>query len=121
MRSKIEIHGKPVSVEWSEAADAALSRRSTPLLAEMELYFSCLIRKAVRFGDDVHGTAFVPAGLHLQVGFRPVQTRNCRISELPQGAAAPLDDLPIVRPGRFVPNWLRIDYRGGQWRGEFGF
>lgn len=121
MRTSIELHGKRVSVEWSDAAEAALARRSAPLLAEMELYFSCLIRKAVRFGDEARGAAFVAAAPNLRVGFRPVQTRNCSISELPPGEAAPLDDLPVVLPGPFVPKWLRIDFRHGRWHGEFGY
>ena len=31
-----------------------------PATVEMELYFSCLIRKKVRFGDQAHSREFLP-------------------------------------------------------------
>lgn len=50
-QQSIEINGRTVAIELSRAAIKALAQRSTPLLAEMELYFSCLIRKVVRFHE----------------------------------------------------------------------
>ena len=32
-----------------------------------------------------------------------------------------LTDFPIAKPEAYVPHWLRIDYRKGQWQGEFGY
>jgi len=120
MKTTIEIFGRSVDVESSKTADRALAKLSAPLQVEMELYFSCLIRKAVRFGGDACGTAFSAAGPKLHVGFRPVQTKACRISTL-TSPVAPLTDLPIVRPEPFVPKWLKIDYGKNGWTGEFGW
>lgn len=120
MKTKVEIFGRSVSVESSRAAVEALARLSAPLQVEMELYFSCLIRKAVRFGEDTCGTTFSEAGPKLRVGFRPVQTKNCRISAL-TSHVAPLEDLPIAKPEPFVPKWLKIDYGKKGWSGEFGW
>lgn len=119
MQTQVEIFGRRVNVESSKAADQALARLSAPLQVEMELYFSCLMRKAVRFGEDACGTVFSEAGPKLRIGFRPVQTKNCRIDSL-SSPAAPLDDLPIVKPEPFVPKWLKIDYGKNGWSGEFG-
>ena len=47
MQTTIEILGKQVLVEWSSSADKKLQELAEPLIVEMELYFSCLIRKAV--------------------------------------------------------------------------
>ena len=119
MHSIVEILGKPVRVEWSKAADKALSTLSKPLSVEMELYFSCLIRKKVRFGDKAHSSVFVPVNERLGVAFRPVTTRTCSISNGDE--EPPLDDFPIKNPAAFVPRWLKIDYRREVWVGEFGF
>ena len=119
MQSSVEILNKTVRVEWSRAAEAALANLSAPLSVEMELYFSCLIRKKVRFGDKAHSREFVPVNPRLQVAFRPVMTKACTIDR--DDAEAPLDDFAIVNPAAFVPHWLKIDYRRGSWEGEFGF
>ncbi len=63
MNSTVEIHGKPVRIKLSHAAAAALKLRSSPLLAEMRLFFSCAARKEVRFleADDTVGQVGVAA------------------------------------------------------------
>jgi len=119
MRNQIDIDGKKVEVEITAAARDALSRRSTPLLAEMELYFSCLIRKQVRFRDATNESGGVKAGNLLRVQFRPVMTSACGKDY--EGDEPPLTDFPIVKAQAYVPHWLRIDYRNGQWQGEFGY
>ena len=118
MMASIEILGKKVRVEWSEAAEKALSGLTTPLLVEMELLFSCLIRKAVRFRQGAQPDNFVFVTPQLKVRFRPVMTKACRISDL-GGAETPVTDFPIKKPAAFVPKYLFIDYRHGQWGGEF--
>lgn len=119
MRSTVEILNRPVQVEWSKAAENALSALSAPLSVEMELYFSCLIRKKVRFGDKAHSREFVPVNERLGVAFRPVMTKACKVDHADQ--EAPLSDFPIKNPAAFVPRWLKIDYRHGIWEGEFGY
>ncbi len=113
----IELLGRTVRVELTPAAQSALRQRHTPLHAEMELYFSCLIRKRVRFDVPVRGEVAM-LGQELSVSFRPVMTRGCAVSEY---TPEHLEDLPITDPARFVPHWLRIDYRNAAWQGEFGF
>jgi hypothetical protein len=122
----IEIDGRNVDVQLSRAANTALAQRSIPLLAEMELYFSCLIRKQVRFRDATgdHNeatstTATIPFNDHLHIRFRPVMTRACGKDY--QGDEPPLTDFPIVKAHAYVPHWLHIDFVRGQWQGEFGY
>ena len=117
MHATIEILGKQVLVEWSASADKKLQELTEPLAVEMELYFSCLIRKAVRFGRDAQASGFALAAPQLKIGFRPVMTKACRMSDVE--GEPPLEDFPIVRPEAFVPKRLTIDYRGGKWIGEF--
>lgn len=119
MHTTVTIEGKSVNVETSRAADLALRERKQPLLAEMELYFSCLIRKQVRFREAGENTNEVSVGDQLAVRFRPVMTAKCDANY--EGDAPPLADFPIVKPTAYVPNWLRIDFRHGKWIGEFGY
>lgn len=119
MRTTVNILNKPVRVECSRAAERALAGLAKPLAVEMELYFSCLIRKKVRFNDKAHSREFVPVNDRLGIAFRPVMTKACRVEG--ENGEAPLTDFPIVNPAAFVPHWLKIDYRDGIWEGEFGF
>ena len=113
--------GKPLRVDLSRAARRALDDRQQPLLAEMELFFSCLIRKQVRFraprAEIDHGA--VTAGPNLLVRFHPVMTAVCGKDY--DGDEPPLTDFPIARVQAFVPHWLTIDFRHGAWCGDFGF
>lgn len=114
----ILIANKPVELHLSQAARQALALRSKPLYAEMELYFSCLIRFKVRFHEQPSHGEGVPVSDKLIVNFRPVMTEACGKDY--EGDEPPVTDFPIVRPGAFVPKWLRIDYHHGEWHGEFG-
>lgn len=104
-------------VEWSVAADKQLKTLTEPLLVEMELYFSCLIRKAVRFGNDASAANFAQASPQLKIGFRPVMTSACNVKDFE--GEPPLTDFPIVKPQAYVPKRLTIDYTKGHWKGDF--
>jgi hypothetical protein len=117
MHTTVEILGRKVLVEWSTSAARELEKLAEPLIVEMELYFSCLIRKAVRFGQAQHAADFARAGPHLLVGFRPVMTKACGVGDFED--EPPLEDFPIVKSEAFVPRRLTIDYRSGSWKGEF--
>jgi hypothetical protein len=118
MHAVAGILGKPVQVTWTAAAENAMQSLGSPLIAEMELYFSCLIRKRVRFNELAKGDDTVKVNEHLLVCFRPVMSKSCAMD--PEGSPPPLTDLPIVNPAAFVPKWMTIDFRNGGWVGEFG-
>lgn len=119
MNRSIDIHGRAVRIELSRAAAAALRLRTTPLVAEMRILFSCLARKEVRFLETESSAPHLPVTEGLTVRFSPVVTRVCTAD----GRDAPLQlqETPVVNPAAFVPHWLRIDYRAGEWSGEFGY
>ena len=114
----ITIANKPVKLHLSAAAQQALAARSSPLYAEMELYFSCLIRFKVRFYERAVHNEGIAVSEKLFVNFRPVMTEVCGKDY--EGEEPPLTDFPIVKQEAFVPKWLRIDFRQGEWQGEFG-
>jgi hypothetical protein len=115
----IDFHGKTVQVELSHTAQSHLQQAQNPLFVEMELYFSCLIRKKVRFNSDRAKDNAVPVSDRLSVSFHPVMTRACHKDY--EGDAPPLTEFPIEKPAPYVPRWLKIDYKAGQWCGEFGY
>ena len=118
MVTDIMLANKPLKLHLSQAAQQALDSRSAPLYAEMELYFSCLIRFKVRFYEQASHTEGVSVSDKLIVNFRPVMTETC--GKHYEGDEPPLTDFPIVKPDVFVPKWLQIDFQHGQWQGEFG-
>jgi hypothetical protein len=128
LNHSIELLGKSVDVTLSEAARKALSRRTKPLAIEMELYFSCLIRKQVRFSDispNISNSAEPKTPLearlndHMRIRFRPVMTKVCGKDY--EGDEPPLTDFPITNTKAYIPHWLRIDYQKDAWVGEFGY
>lgn len=119
MSRMVELQGKQVSVALSRRAERELANLALPLVAEMELYFSCLIRKAVRFSSLSGENKATPVNEKLFVRFRPVGSRSCgvKVSE----GKPPLDDFPVVNPTAYTPDWLEIDFRRGEWIGQFGY
>lgn len=113
----VTLHEKTLEIRLTTAAERALSKRSVPLVAEMELLFSCLLRKRVYFGDSMEGTA--PVNDRLAVRFKPIMTRRCSVAE--GGATPPSEGFPLENPRPYVPNWLSIDFRRGEWVGNFGY
>jgi hypothetical protein len=120
MNHIVTINGRSLRVALSKAAKRALEQRADALLLEMELYFSCLIRKRVYVREEFKGVDSIPVSDKLHVSFRPVVTQSCAIRDVPRDNP-PVRDMPIVRPERYFPHWLTLDYRRGEWLAEFGY
>jgi hypothetical protein len=120
MNGVFSLQGRPLQLEVSEAAQRRLLQRSEPLCLELELYFSCLIRKRVYVRDDPSTDGYIPLNEWLLVRFHPVVIRSCAISDCDDGKA-PLMDMPVVRPERYFPYWLRLDYWHGESQAVFGY
>jgi len=113
-------HG-PLKLQLTTSAQRALDGLHDPLIVELELLFSCLLRKRVKF------PGVAPAGSSpldvsqpkLAVYFHPVVTRHCRLDDIE--GETPSDTLPLTKPEAFVPHWVRLDYRDNAWHGEFGY
>ncbi|MDH5180914.1 MAG: hypothetical protein OEY07_14680 [Gammaproteobacteria bacterium] len=119
MEKIIQLEGRDIRISLSNRAIQALQRRHVPLLVELELYFSCLIRKRVIFSDTDRADGATSVTDNLNLLFRPVMSRACQVDNT---AAAPdLIDFPLANKQAVVPGWVNIDYRRGQWLGEFGY
>jgi hypothetical protein len=124
----IEMMGKEIKFEISAKAERELAGRVTPLFVEMELYFSCLLRKQIRIyenngnlqAEKADGNFSVQLTDNLHISFRPVMTKSCSVSSC-EGEKPPLSDFPIEKPQSYVPKWLKLDFRKGEWCGDFGY
>lgn len=116
---RIALAEKEVDIRLSQTAQAALQQRHACLYVEMELYFSCMIRKQLRFYEHPSSSDFQQVTKYLHVAFRPVMTQRCSIHD--SDGPPPLTPFPIARAEKFLPHWLFIDFHKGQWQGEFGY
>ena len=117
MKDSISIKGKTINIETTRRAEKALQQRNTPLLAEMQLYFSCMVVKNVVFKEDnIENTVAVSDSLH--VDFRPVSRATCQFDQILE---TPKTDMDVAHLENYVPKWLKIDYKRGDWVGEFGY
>lgn len=116
----IEMLGKAIELKMSKSAEKNLAELDKPLCLEMELYFSCMIRKQVNIREKINSQYSVKVSDKLELGFRPVMTKSCSVSSC-EGNSPPVSDFPIEKPERYIPHWLKLDFKKGQWLGEFGY
>lgn len=117
--TQVPLNGKPVVVEWSAAAHAALARRSQPLTLEMELYFSCLVKKFVHFHESVPERETVAVSDRLRICFRTVTSTACSMDVAQRLGRQPELELDgdVVR--KLAPRRVWIDHRRGAWAAEY--
>jgi hypothetical protein len=121
MGKTLRLGERELELRLSARAEKQLARQRQALDIEMELYFSCLIRKRVHFRAPPINEVAVRAVLtdNVSVSFRPVTSRACSVREA--GEAPDVVTLPLVRLRAFTPKWLAVDYARGVWSGNFGY
>ncbi len=115
---------RPLAVVLTPAARARLDGRSDMLFVEMELFFSCLVRKRLRLDSEPLAGAAVWRGVgheRLTAWFHPVMAQHCALQDDSRLEDLPLADFPLARRGAFQPRWLRLDLRDGRFVGDFGW
>lgn len=112
---------RDLQLQLTPRAERAMDSLLDGLVVELELLFSCFLRKRVKFPPAPPPGSRQLDVLHpkLAVFFHPVATRHCRLEEI--HGETPSETLPLVRGEAFVPHWLSLDYRDGAWQGEFGY
>jgi len=120
---QVAIQDKAVNIYITRHAVQTISAHRYPILVELELYFSCLVRKQVRFRElrqaDQISTDHARVMPGLFASFRAVCTQECKVADVAD--KPPIETMPVKKPGLFVPDWIKIDFRAGQWLGEYGF
>ena len=113
------INGKPVTIEVTPAAARQLAERLRPLVVELELYFSCLVKKFVHFHDEAPQRATVRVGDKLQLYFRVVTSTACTMKLAERLGRQPETELDTVAARKLAPRCVRLDFAKGDWRAEF--
>ena len=117
----VRLGEQELEVFMTRKAAAMLDEQSEPLHITMELYFSCLIKKQVKFTSTPQENTSVQVSIndHVVVGFRSVQTKTCRVESLDE--PVPQETFPIARPGMFIPRWLVLGVSDGHLQGSWGY
>lgn len=119
MNATIFINQKPVSVEWTNAAARELAKRTQPLVVELELYFSCLVKKFVHFHDVMPERKTIAASDKLSLFFRPVTSTACTFEVADRLGRQPEIELDNHNVRKMAPSLVKIDYVRGNWQGNF--
>jgi len=117
--TSVTINGKPVTVEWTRSAGRKLAERSHPLVLELELYFSCLVKKFVHFHEDAAGRAPSHVTDKFDLFFRAVTSTACTMDVAERLGRQPEIDLDTVAVRKLAPKRVRLDCRKGEWRADF--
>jgi len=120
-RAIVVINGKDVQVEWTSAAARELAKRQEPLIVELELYFSCLVKKFVHFREDSRGRPTVAASDKLHLYFRPVTSTACSFEVAERLGRQPEIDIDSPALRRIAPKHVAINHVKGVWRGTFNW
>ncbi|CDQ09046.1 conserved protein of unknown function [Acidithiobacillus ferrivorans] len=109
-----------IQLRMTSAAKRELDLRNEPLCVYLELLFSCLIRKKTYFLSSHHPDSMLLDAhqASVEIWFRAVGAKTCSISDQP---VQDLQTFPLKRTDAFIPRWLSLDYRKGEWIGEFGY
>jgi len=117
MNDTILLKEKPLEIKWTKRAQQQLTERSKPLIVEMQLYFSCVVKKRVLFSNDVE-FATTSVNNTFQVAFHPVQAASCDPIEFAKNFPAERE-FDSISAQKMHPRKLNIDYKQSTWQGEF--
>ncbi|MET0048850.1 MAG: hypothetical protein ABW066_13780 [Sedimenticola sp.] len=116
-RTETLLRDAPLEVRWTGRAERALGQRSAPLTVEMQVYFTCVVKKRVLFHDngELHGS---PVDERLNILFNVVESNSCDPVEFANNfPVKQVFDSPAAL--KMKPSALEIDFRDGIWSGEF--
>lgn len=115
----ILLNQRRLDVCWSDRAEQALKTLEEPLLVELQLYFSCVVKKRVIFHSQAHFDA-VDVNANMRIAFRAVTAAACNpevfASQYPEGKELSGEAARRMQPGR-----VEIDFRNHQWQGQFAY
>jgi len=113
------LHDHAVAMAWTARAQRALLHRSQPLVVEVQLYFSCVVKKRVLFHDNpVPQPQDARINDRLYLRFRLVQASSCDPEEFARNYPEQKQLQPAAI-GKIYPKQVRFDCIDGAWLGEF--
>jgi len=118
-RQAVQIGQRKVELRWSRRAERLLQASSQPLIVELQLYFSCVVKKRVLFHHSA-GFATTRVTDRLEIAFRPIASAVCDPREFASNFPAG-KDLSTGPAARMIPRSVEIDFRAGRWEGRFAY
>lgn len=116
-QQRVSLHGNALTLRWTVRAERALHRRKVPLAIEMQIYFSCVVKKRVLFPEEATTDA-QPVDQRFLLSLRAVESDRC--DPIAFAARYPARrELDSSQARKMRARELRIDYRRGTWEGVF--
>lgn len=134
MQEQLTFHNKTVEIKLSKSAGEQSQQLTSVLLIEIQIYFSCLLGKRLAFYSEqpLKGAWQLSADEftavlkdaqklsdNLYVRFNTVMTKDCPVGDYI--GPPPVTDFTINNQKPYVPNWLNLDFKDGQWAGHYGW
>jgi hypothetical protein len=114
----VGINQREVEVSWTGRAERELQRRDQALVVELQLYFSCVVKKRVLFHRQAVAFDCVRVNDKIEIAFQPIASAVCDPREFaasyPEGK-----NLSAGKAASMVPRAVEIDYRRNNWQGHF--
>ena len=101
-------------------AERKLQRLEHRLVVEMQLYFSCVVKKRVLYHFEPAGFEVIPVNDRLGLTFQPIASAACDPREFAAGYPQ-AKGLSAGRAARMLPRSLELDFRRGRWEGQFSY
>ena len=117
-RASVCINQRPVELVWTSRAESEMRRLDHALVVELQLYFSCVVKKRVLFHRESASFDTVRANDRIEVAFRPIASAACDPNEFAENYPAGRN-LLAEQAARMVPRRVEIDFRRGAWEGQF--
>ncbi len=134
MKKELHFQGKKIQIEYSQKADEMAHQLNTPMVMEMQVYFSCMLGKNLAYysGSSIAGAYQLEPSLfkelledsqqltgNIYLRFNIVMTKDCPVAGCI--GPPPVTDFAIVGSEAYVPRWLNIDFYDGIFTGEYGW
>ncbi|MEW8026654.1 MAG: hypothetical protein AB2806_02780 [Candidatus Thiodiazotropha sp.] len=134
MKKNLVFRNKTIKVEYSTKAEEMAHKLTSPLVIEIQIYFSCMLGKRLAYysGSPISGAYQLETNQfkkiledsqqlteNIYVRFNIVMTIGCPVSDCI--GPPPLTDFNIVGSEVYVPSWLNIDAKNGIFTGEYGW
>ena len=118
-RDNIDIRGKNMAIMYSKRAEKALEKRTSDLTAELQLYFTCVVKKRVIFHEQTDLDA-ISTKSNLKIFYHAVQSSACGPTEF--AVKHPVEKQLNSKAAKLMrPSLLKVDYKNGLWEGIFTF
>lgn len=118
-KDNVDIRGKKMAILYSKRAEKALKQRKTALIAELQLYFTCVVQKRVIFHEKAD-IETINVNKSLEIAYHTVQSDACDPTEFANKHPVK-KELNSKGASSMRPSSFKIDYKNGEWIGDFSF